>query len=325
MGRCSTRTTLSDAVQAATLAIHETGGSMASSKQKRRETLAWFRDRCEWLPDDAPVPVELARGVVAASDHWFQKSAGPVATPGQAQHVTWGAYGWRIYSANSFEISLFIKRASKMILRAYQDAISGRPPKTEDLVVKIASLAHVCVSNFEDKMFDYYEHGRFILAFGSHAIFAKHAARHLLEQSGYVQALNYKPRPPRNTPTPLPEQDLSVLPKHLQDRARELRAQAAGDTPPAQAGKQAPQRPTPDPLRRWVKLAIKDARRKVPNGVTKGQQAALRELLTQLAPMMVHPQGTAEEARQRDRLWDQVASLINEASSDDLAPAHEDS
>lgn len=166
---------------------------MKSDAERHRETFKWFLDRCPWLHEGSEIPLELARGVVRASAVWYQKSAGPVPIPGQSEHVTRGVYGWSIYYSNSFEISLFIRAAARIIRGAYIDAIQGKPSRPENLARVIAYRAHECVTDYSGDLYDDYRHGKFILAFGSHAIMALDAANYLIDESGYRTALKWKP------------------------------------------------------------------------------------------------------------------------------------
>lgn len=276
---------------------------MKSDADRRKEALKWFRDRCEWLHDDAHVDYELARGIVRASAVWFQRDAGPVAVPGQAEHVTWGAYGWRIYSSNSFELTLFVKAARKIILSAYEDAIAGRAPKTESLVAPIASCAHGCVSGHDDGLFRHYGHGRFVLAFGSQAIMAEEAARFLLEASGYTRALRWTPGRRRDatakTPPKSPPPQPTGAPKP-RSTPKKAKAQPRQQERPRDPNKK---------TRVWVDRMAFDANKRY-GPLPKRKKKSLRALLNKLAPLEVHGAKTPERERERDQLWLQIRQLL---------------
>lgn len=272
---------------------------MKSDSQRRKEALEWFRDRCKWLHDDAHVDYALTQGIVRASAVWFQKDAGPVAVPGQAEHVTWGAYGWRVYSSNSFELTLFVKAARKIILGAYKDAIAGKAPKPESLVVPIASCAHSCVSGHDENLFRHYGHGRFVLAFGSQAIMADEAARFLIDESGYNRALRWTPgrrrdaaaktppKPPRPQPTRAPTPVSAP--------------QQATTRPPKQEHPRDPNKKA----RIWVDRMAFDANKRY-GPLSKRRKKSLRGLLNKLAPL----EAQSAETPERAELWQQIHQLL---------------
>lgn len=269
---------------------------MKSDAEKRRETLAWFLERCPWLHEESEVPLELARGVVRASAVWFQK-AGEVAVPGQAEHVTWGLYGWRVYYSNSFEISLFVKAAARIIRSAFQDAIDGKAPKPEGLIRPIAYRAHECVSDYNDDLYDDYHHGRFVLAFGSHGILALDAAKYLIEESGYRTALKWKPRtrpPTQASPAPQRRSRTPGAPPESQSQT--------ATKAPQQTRKQAKKERE---IQRWVQQGMTRLQADL-GGFAGKQEDELRELLTRLAPLEVLRATTPEKAQERERLWRQV-------------------
>lgn len=266
-------------------------GCMKTDDERRKEAFGWFLERCPWLHEESEVPLELARGVVRASAVWFQK-AGEVAVPGQAEHVTWGLYGWRIYYSNSFEISLFVKAAARIIRSAYEDAIDGKPPKPAGLVRPIAYRAHECVSDYKDDLYDDYHHGRFVLAFGSQGILALEAAKFLIEKSDYSKALKWRPRARQPVQAPQPK--------------RRSRMPVAHPDPQVQAAQQARKQAKRErELQQWVQQGMGRLRPGL-GGFDGNLEAELHELLTRLAPLEVYGATTPEKAQERDRLWEQV-------------------
>lgn len=291
---------------------------MKTDDQRHKEALAWFLERCVWLHDESEVPLELARGVVRASAVWFQ-AAGEVLVPGQAEHVTWGRYGWRVYYSNSFEISRFVEAAAWIIRRAFQDAIDGEAPKPEGLVDLIALQAHGCVSDYSDVLYDDYGHGRFILAFGSQGILAREAAKYLIEESGYLAALKWRPR--KRTPA------------QASQSQRGSRGPGAPPKPQAQANQKADEKAAQRAaqlalnqaerdrkLQQWVQQGM-DRLRADLGGLDGNLEAELRELLTRLAPLEVYRATTPEETYERDRLWEQVLKRTKQDAPPTLSQA----
>lgn len=291
---------------------------MKTDDERRKETLAWFLERCPWLHEDSEVPLELARGVVHASAVWFQK-AGEVAAPGQAEHVTWGRYGWRIYYSNSFEISLFVKAAAEIIRSAFQEAMDGKGARPERLARPIAYRAHDCVSDYSNNLYEDYGHGRFLLAFGSQGIRALRAAQFLIDESGYTAALKWKPRPrpPTQAQSPQSRSDAPATQPEPQAQADASAAQKAAQRAAQQARNQAKRERE---LQQWVQQGM-DRLRDDHNGFDANLEAELRELLTRLAPFEVFRATTPEEAHERDRLWEQVLKCTKQGASLTLSQA----
>lgn len=291
-------------------------GHMLSDSDKRKQTIAWFRDRCSWLREGTHIDVELAREVVRASAVWFQKDAGPVPVPGQAEHVTWGLYGWRVYSSNSFEISLFVKEARNIIVSAYEDAIDGKAPKAKNLALPIAWRAHGCVSDYDDNLYDNYSHGRFVLAFGSHAIMAQRAAEFLIEASGYKQALAWRPDPRRSDALQrTPSRPRSPQPQPKQGNAPRKAKAPKKPQPP----KQKPPGDAKKDAQAWLRRTTFDAHKKY-GPLPASKKRKLSALLTQLAPLMITRPKTVQGARERDDLWVQVYLLLEGGQPASLKP-----
>lgn len=275
---------------------------MDSGTEDRKYRFAWFRDRCAWLHPDADIPLELARGVVGASAHWYLDDSGPRHVPGQAQHVTSATYGWGIYQSNTFEVTLFVKQARAVILHAYAEAIEKQPPKRSQLIRQIALVAHRCVTDYKDDLYDDYTHGRYIMAFGSHAIHTDRAAEFLLEQSGYMSALRFVPIGQRIVAAKIKSRKSQPrLPRSLRSAQRRLLEEARRRSGPV---------PVNETQAEWVSRHVADIERRHGRSLSTDQAADIRRLLTKLEPLSRDAVLTKAEELHRNQLRERLAEYI---------------
>lgn len=274
------------------------GGRTRTDAEQRQQVLEWFSARCIWLPDGARIPQELAEGVIRASAWWPDHPQGPVEAPGDAKHLTWGTYGWRIYESNSFEISLFVEKARPLIRAAYKGTIEGHRIPRDSLCRAIASQGMSCVSDYLDALYDTYGQSDW-LAFGSHAIDTLAAADHLIEKSGYDAAVNYTPRQRQ------PEQGVQTPTARTTPRKQ----------PSQQGSEQSPKKhrrsrgATPEELE-WAGQRLGELRRRL-GGLSPFQRKDLRALLIQLAPLELAGDLNPEQNQQRQRLKLAIVSYVD--------------
>lgn len=274
--------------------------------EKRRQAIQWFASRCDWLQDDAPIPRELAEGLVAASAWWLSPQ-GPLEAPGDAEHVEQGPYGWRVYTSNSFEISRFIRRARPLIREAYEAAARGRTIRKRHLLIAIAAEGVYCVSNHVDDLYPIYGKHDWIPS-GNHAIATMQAAAFLLDQARYFQALAYKPRRRRQETTQqeqAPTEQKSATQKPAQaepastKKARKKRKGSKGQTQPELTQEQ----------RQWVGERLKELSLQF-GGLGQYERSELKQLLKALAPLRLADDLGPEQTQRRALLEGAVVVYV---------------
>lgn len=269
------------------------GGHEDHYREKRRQALQWFAAHCDWLQEDAPIPRELAEGLVRSSAWWIDHPSGPVEAPGDANHVTRGPYGWRIYSGNSFEISLFIKSARRLIRDAYDAAIRDRPIPPGRLKEDIAIHGVRCVSDYQDDLYRFYGSLEWIPC-GNHAIDTFEAAQYLIDQSRYAKAVAYKPRLRRQADATADQKRDSGAPKRVADPS------PSTPQPRRRARRKKKNRSAPqltDEQRQWVNARLTHLQARF-GSLSQQETNELTDLLTRLAPL-THSEDLTTQQRQR--------------------------
>lgn len=149
----------------------------------------FIKSRCPWLGNGAPVPRELAEGVVRASLRWLSHGLNrdEVESPGMAKYIRLGPYGWELpLGANRFAVEEFVRKARAILQQALSDIDSGTTPSEKALRPRIAFLCPTCIITSRDKLYsDYPMHGAYV-HLGAHAVDAGAAADYLIQQSYVV-------------------------------------------------------------------------------------------------------------------------------------------
>jgi anthranilate/para-aminobenzoate synthase component II len=159
------------------------------------ETLALMRRnrraRTRWLEPTAPVPRELAAGLVRASAWWHTHSSGsPVRAPGHADRIIGNETTWRVeFGANSFLAARAIHLSKNALNDAYDQLEAGGKPDVAKLKRGLRLAMQRSVSNVNGDLYDLYPTECDEMMFGAQSIDVDDAVNFILRESGLATFL----------------------------------------------------------------------------------------------------------------------------------------